>query len=78
MAGLRGPVRNEPPPQLNGVAAVPGSNDEGEVREATEGSLVPPGVSGPPPPKDCSNGLGSRLRDPTGVVKKSGVLPGCC
>lgn len=78
MAGLRGPVRNEPPPQLKGVGVVPGRREDGEVRAATGGSLVPPGVSGPPPPKDCSNGLGSRLREPpTCVVKKSGVLVPC-
>lgn len=64
MAGLSGPVRREPPPQLKGVALVPGSRDEGDVKAATLGSLVPPGVSGPPPPNDCSNGLGSRLREP--------------
>lgn len=70
-------MRKEPPPQLNGVAAVPGSNEEGDVNAATEGSFVPPGVSGAPP-KDCSNGLGSRLRDPPAwTAKKSGVLPGC-
>lgn len=65
MAGLRGPVRNEPPPQLNGVLLLPGRSEEGEVSDATEGNLVPPGVSGPlPPPNECSKGLGSRLRDP--------------
>lgn len=33
MAGLRGPVRNDPPPQLNGVAPlVPGSSDDGDVK----------------------------------------------
>ena len=65
MAGLRGPVRSEPPPQAKGVTPVPGRRDDGEVRAATEGNLVPPGVSGAPPvPKDCSKGLGSRLNDP--------------
>jgi hypothetical protein len=60
-------VRNEPPPQApKGVAVPVGSRDEGEVKAATDGSLVPPGVSGAPPPKDCSNGLGSRLREPPG------------
>lgn len=57
-------MRKEPPPQLKGVALAPGKSDDGEVKAATDGSLVPPGVSGPPPPKDCSKGLGSRLRDP--------------
>jgi hypothetical protein len=61
MAGLRGPVLREPPPQPNGVTPVPGSRDDGEVSAATDGSFVPPGVSGGAPPKDCSNGLGSRL-----------------
>ncbi len=70
MAGLRGPVRKDPVPQLNGVAPPPpGRSDDGDVRAATEGSLVPPGVSGAPP-KDCSNGLGSRLRDPPGGLEK--------
>lgn len=69
MAGLRGPVRSEPPPQLNGVALGPGKRDEGDVKAATEGNLVPPGVSGAPP-KDCSKGLGSRLRDPPTVAAK--------
>jgi hypothetical protein len=33
MAGLKGPVRSDPPPQLNGVApVVPGSNEEGDVK----------------------------------------------
>lgn len=65
MAGLKGPVRNEPPPQLKGVELPPGRSEDGDVNDATEGSLVPPGVSGPPPPpKDCSKGFGSRLRDP--------------
>lgn len=67
MAGLSGPVRNDPPPQLKGVEPVPGSNDEGEVIEATGGSFVPPGVSGGPPlapsvgspPNDLSKGFGS-------------------
>lgn len=58
-------MRNEPPPQLKGVTPVPGRSDEGDVSAATGGSFVPPGVSGaPPPPKDCSNGLGSRLKSP--------------
>jgi hypothetical protein len=64
MAGLRGPVLSEWPPQLKGVVPVaPGSRAEGDVSEATLGSLVPPGVSTvppPPSPKDCSNGFGSR------------------
>lgn len=66
MAGLRGPVLREPPPQLKGVVPVPGSSDEGDVIAATGGSLVPPGVSGAPlvakgvsPPNDFSKGLGS-------------------
>lgn len=66
MAGLRGPVRREPPPQLNGVVPVPGSREEGEVMAATGGNLVPPGVSGAAlvasvgsPPKDFSKGFGS-------------------
>lgn len=66
MAGLRGPVRSEPPPQLKGVFPVPGSSDEGEVMAATGGNFVPPGVSGGPPPavrlsppNDLSKGLGS-------------------
>lgn len=47
MAGLSGPVRSDPPPQLNGVAPlVPGSSDEGDANVWTEGNLVPPGVSG--------------------------------
>ncbi len=74
MAGLRGPVRKEPPPQLNGVAPPAGSSDEGDVRLATGGSLAAaaPGVSGvaPPPPKDCSKGFGSRLKDPPGGLEK--------
>lgn len=37
--------------------------DDGDARAATGGSLVPPGVSGAPP-KDCSNGFGSRLSEP--------------
>lgn len=71
MAGLKGPVLREPPPQLNGVFPFPGSSDEGEVKEATLGNFVPPGVSTvpaaapvpllPPVPNDCSKGLGSRL-----------------
>jgi len=63
MAGLSGPVRREPPPQLNGVTPVPGRREDGEVRAATDGSFVPPGVSGGAP-KDCSKGLGSRLNEP--------------
>jgi len=70
MAGLNGPVLREPPPQLNGVTPLPGSSDDGDVRAATDGSLVPPGVSGAPPLKDCSNGLGSRLRDPPSWAEK--------
>jgi hypothetical protein len=42
MAGLNGPDRNDVP-QGNGVFPVPGNRDEGEVREATDGSF--PGVS---------------------------------
>ena len=38
-----------------------GRRDEGDVNAATEGNLVAPGVSGAPL-KDCSDGLGSRLR----------------
>ncbi len=70
MAGLSGPVRSEPPPQANGV--LPGSREDGDVRAATDGSLVPPGpgVSGGAPPKDCSKGFGSRLSDPaSGLLK---------
>lgn len=78
MAGLRGPVRREPPPQLKGVTPLPGSSDDGDVRAATEGSLVPPGVSGAGAPKDCSKGLGSRFKEPPGPVKKSGVFAAVC
>jgi hypothetical protein len=80
IAGLSGPVLSEPPPPQNGVPPVPGRSDEGDVNAATGGSLVPPGVSGgAPPPKDCSNGLGSRLNDPpSGAPKKSGVFVACC
>lgn len=70
MAGLRGPVRREPPPQLKGVALLPGKREDGDVRAATEGSLVPPGVSGPLPPKDCSKGFGSKLREPLAWAAK--------
>lgn len=78
MAGLRGPVRSEPPPQVKGVDVEPWRRADGEVKAATEGSFVPPGVSGPLPPKDCSKGLGSRLREPPDwLVKKSGVLVPC-
>lgn len=72
MAGLKGPVRSEPPPQLKGVVPVPGSKDDGDVMAATGGSLVPPGVSGaalaprdgsPVPPKDRSKGFGSWFND---------------
>lgn len=76
MAGLKGPVRSEPPPQLNGVFPVPGSSDEGEVMAATGGNLVPPGVSGgaPPavrlsPPNDLSKGFGSWVKEETFRVK---------
>jgi len=62
IAGLSGPVRSEPPPQVKGVTPVPGRREDGDVREATDGSLVPPGVSGAPP-NDCSKGFGSKLRD---------------
>ena len=41
-----------------------GRSDDGEVRAATEGNLVPPGVSGGALPNCCSNGFGSRLNDP--------------
>jgi hypothetical protein len=62
MAGLSGPVRREPPPQANGV--LPGRREDGDVRAATDGSLVPPGVSGAAPLlNDCSKGFGSRLSD---------------
>jgi hypothetical protein len=68
MAGLSGPVLRDPPPQLNGVLPLPGKRDEGDVKAATLGNLVPPGVSTvlvavplPPVPNDCSNGFGSRL-----------------
>src|ERR1700761_7504161 len=72
MAGLRGPVLSEPPPQGNGVTPVPGRREDGDVRAATEGSLVPPGVSGAaPPPKDCSKGFGSRLNDPPAPASDS-------
>lgn len=71
IAGLSGPVRSELTPQLKGVVAPPGRSDEGDVNAATDGSLVPPGVSGAPgAPKDCSKGLGSRLRDPAGCPEK--------
>jgi len=62
MAGLKGPVRSELLPQGNGVVPPPGSRDDGDVRAATGGSLVPPGVSGAPL-KDCSKGFGSRLSE---------------
>lgn len=68
MAGLRGPVLRDPPPQANGVTPVPGRSEDGDVRAATEGSLVPPGVSGAP--KDCSKGLGSRLKEPPSWLVK--------
>lgn len=77
MAGLSGPVRSEPPPQLKGVDPVPGSSDDGEVMEATGGNFVPPGVSvGPPlapsvgsPPNDLSKGLGSWFNEPPGPLR---------
>lgn len=69
MAGLRGPDRREPG-QLKGVFPVPGSIDDGDASAATDGSFVPPGVSGPGTPNDCSNGLGSRLNDPGGLFEK--------
>jgi len=61
------------------VVPPPGSRDDGDVRAATGGSLVPPGVSGAPL-KDCSKGLGSRLSEwpPTEKAKRSGVLPEGC
>lgn len=77
MAGLRGPVRREPPPQLKGVTPLPGSNDDGDVRAATEGSLVPPGVSGAGAPKDCSKGLGSRFKEPPGPLLGDDVVLDC-
>lgn len=56
----------------------PGSRDDGDVMEATGGSLVPPGVSGAPL-NDCSKGLGSRFRWLlTAKEKMSGVLPEGC
>jgi len=69
MAGLRGPVRKEPG-QLKGVFPVPPIRADGEVRAASGGSLVPPGVSGLVTPNDCSKGLGSRLREPGGLLAK--------
>lgn len=72
MAGLSGPARRElPPPQLKGVPDPPASIAEGDVRDATGGSFVPPGVSGapgprrgsPPPLKDFSKGFGSWVSD---------------
>lgn len=45
-----------------GVAAPPGKREAGDVSAATDGSFVPPGVSAPPPAKECSNGFGSNER----------------
>jgi hypothetical protein len=43
---------------------LPGRREDGDVRAATDGSLVPPGVSGAAPLlNDCSKGFGSRLSD---------------
>lgn len=69
IAGLSGPDRKDPPGQLNGVVPLPGTKADGDVMAATGGSFVPPGVSGGAP-NDCSNGLGSRLRDPPPGLEK--------
>lgn len=55
-------MRKEPP-QLYGVAPPPGRRGAGDVRAATDGSFVPPGVSTDVPvAKECSKGFGSYAR----------------
>lgn len=57
MAGLNGPERSEPCQLYPPVELVPGM--AGEVRDATGGKSVLPGVSVDGAPNDCSKGLNS-------------------
>ena len=64
-----GTCPQRPAAQLKDVTPLPGSSDDGDVSAATDGSFVPLGVSGAPP-KDCSKGLGSRLKEPPAWLLK--------